>query len=125
MSGRRPSVAPWHHGREHRLRDPDHPSEEPPDVPDDPSGIGPDRAVIDRVDDDTAVLLVGPGHTEVHVPAADLPEDVGAGTWVMLDLQLQPPLVLGEDPELTGERAAELSRRLAALRPDRSEAEGS
>jgi hypothetical protein len=94
-------------------------------VPEDPSGIGPDRAVVDRLDDETAVLLVGPGHTEVHVPAADLPEDVEAGTWVMLDLQLHPPLVLGPDPDLNGERAAELARRLDALRPDRTEgAEG-
>jgi hypothetical protein len=90
-------------------------------VPDDPSGIGTDRAVIDRVDAETAVLLVGPGHTEVHVPAADLPEDVEPGTWVVLDLQLQPPLVLGPDPELTGERAAALARRLDALRPDRDD----
>jgi hypothetical protein len=90
-------------------------------VPDDPSGIGTDRAVIERVDDDTAVLLVGPGHTEVHVPAADLPDDVGEGTWVVLDLQLQPPLVLGPDPELTGERAAALARRLDALRPGRDD----
>jgi hypothetical protein len=88
-------------------------------VPEDPSGIGPDRAVVDRLDGDVAVLLVGPGHTEVHVPAADLPEDVGTGTWVVLDLQLQPPLVLGADPELTGDRASELARRLDALRPDR------
>jgi hypothetical protein len=94
-------------------------------VPEDPSGIGPDRAVVDRVIDDRAVLLVGPGHTEVHVPAADLPEDVGEGTWVVLDLQLQPPLVLGPDPVLNGERAAELSRRLEALRPDRPQDGGS
>jgi hypothetical protein len=90
-------------------------------VPDDPSGIDPDHAVVDRVDPDRAVLLVGPGHTEVHVPAEDLPEDVGPGTWVRLDLQLQPPLVLGPDPELNGARAEELARRLAALRPERDE----
>jgi hypothetical protein len=88
---------------------------------DDPSGIEPDRAVVDRIDGDRAVLLVGPGHTEVHVPAADLPAGVDAGTWVVLDLQLQPPLVLGPDPELTGERAAALQRRLDALRPERDE----
>jgi hypothetical protein len=88
-------------------------------VPDDPSGIGPDRAVVERVADDTAVLLVGPGHTEVHIPAADLPEEVDEGTWVILDMQLQPPLILGPDPVLNGERAAELQQRLDALRPDR------
>lgn len=88
-------------------------------MPEDPSGIGTDRAVVDRLDEDVAVLLVGPGHTEVHVPAADLPDEVVEGTWVVLDLQLHPPLVLGPDPALNGERAAELARRLAALRPDR------
>jgi hypothetical protein len=90
-------------------------------VPDDPSGLGPDHALVDRIDEDTAVLLVGPGHTELHVPAADLPDGVAAGTWVRLDLQLQPPLVLGVDPELTGERAAALARRVDALRPSRDD----
>jgi hypothetical protein len=64
--------------------------------------IGPDRALIDQVTDDgTAVLRVGPGGTEVHVPVEALPEEAGPGTWVIVDAQIQPPMVVGVDEELT------------------------
>ncbi len=70
----------------------------------DPSGIANDRAVVERIEDGEAVLSVGPSRTPVHVPVTDLPEGVDAGTWVVLDLQLQPPLVLGVDTAMTDER---------------------
>ena len=66
-----------------------------------PTGIGPDRAVVDRLDDDTAVLLVGPARTPLHVEAAELPADARVGTWVILDVQSTPPLVIGTDGDLT------------------------
>lgn len=66
------------------------------------SRIGPDRALLEKItDDDTAVLRVGPGGTEVHVPVEGLPGDVEPGTWVVLDLQMQPPMVIDVDEELT------------------------
>ena len=71
----------------------------------DPSGIGNDRAVVDRLDAETAVLAVGPGRTPVHLGADELPAGVEAGTWLVLDLQSQPPLVLGIDQELTRRRS--------------------
>ena len=67
----------------------------------DPSGIGNDRAVIDHLDADTAVLAVGPGRTPVHLAADELPAGVDVGTWLVLDVQSQPPLVIGIDEELT------------------------
>jgi hypothetical protein len=75
-------------------------------VPDEPSGIAPDRALLERRDADTAVLRVGASMTEVHLPDEDVPEDVEVGAWVILDLQLSPPLVLGVDHELTAQRRA-------------------
>jgi hypothetical protein len=66
-----------------------------------PPSVGPDRALVHRLDDETAVLHVGPGATRVHLPAGDLPPEATEGTWVVLDLQLEPPLVLSVDEELT------------------------
>ena len=68
---------------------------------DEPTGIRPDRAVVDRVEDGRAALLVGPGRTPIHLDVEELPRDAGAGTWVVLDLQSTPPLVLGVDADLT------------------------
>lgn len=69
-----------------------------------PSGIGLDRAVVNRIDGDTAVLFVGPGSTAVHVEADALPEGAGPGTWIVMDLQSVPPLPLFVDEELTRTR---------------------
>lgn len=85
----------------------------------DPTRIEPDRAVIDRVVGDTAVLLVGPDGDELLLPAEALPPDVADGTWVVLDLATDPPTVLDVDQALTDARATELSQRLGALRKQR------
>jgi hypothetical protein len=70
-----------------------------------PPGVAPDRALVERIDDATAVLRVGPGGTQVNLEAQDLPPEAAEGTWVVLDLQLHPPLVLGVDEDLTRERS--------------------
>jgi hypothetical protein len=71
---------------------------------DDPSGIGTDRALVERIEDgEVAVLLVGPGRVGLHLPVEDLPPEAEVGTWVVLDVQSQPPLVLGIDEDLTAE----------------------
>ncbi len=67
----------------------------------DPSGISNDRAEVRSLDDGQAVLAVGPSQTPVYLPEDDLPAGAEPGTWVILDLQLQPPMVLGIDEELT------------------------
>ncbi len=69
-----------------------------------PSGIGLDRAVVNRIEGDVAVLFVGPGSTAVHVDADALPEGAGPGTWLVMDLQSVPPLPLFVDEELTRRR---------------------
>ncbi len=67
----------------------------------DPSGIGNDRAVIERIEDGDAVMSVGPSRTPVHVPVDELPGGADVGTWVIVDLQVTPPLVLSVDQDLT------------------------
>ncbi len=69
-----------------------------------PPGVAPDRALVDAIDDTTATLRVGPGGTRVDLGADELPPEAEPGTWVILDLQLHPPLVLGVDEELTARR---------------------
>lgn len=71
---------------------------------DDPTGIGTDRALVERIEDGRAVLLVGPGGTPMHVDATDLPEGAEAGTWVILDMQFNPPFAVRIDAELTAAR---------------------
>lgn len=71
----------------------------------DPSGIANDRARIQRVEEGSAVLAVGPSRTPVHLPLEDLPDGCAEGTWLILDLQLEPPLVIGIDRAMTDERA--------------------
>ncbi|MEX1177628.1 MAG: DUF3006 domain-containing protein [Nitriliruptor sp.] len=69
-----------------------------------PSGIGLDRAVVNRIEGDTAVLFVGPGSTAVQVEADALPDGAGVGTWLVMDLQSVPPLPLFVDEALTRAR---------------------
>jgi hypothetical protein len=70
-----------------------------------PSGIGLDRAVVNRIEDDVAVIFIGPGSTAVEVEADALPEGATPGTWLVMDLQSVPPLPLFIDHALTAARA--------------------
>ena len=73
----------------------------------DPSGIANDRGLVRRIEDDQAVLAVGPSRTPMQVPAEELPEGCEPPAWVVLDMQLSPPMILGVDEEMTSrERAA-------------------
>ena len=79
-----------------------------------------DRAVVDRiVDDTTAVLLVGPGETEAHLPASSLPDDARDGTWLVVEPDHCTVRVLEIDRELTERRTAHLDARLDRLREQR------
>jgi hypothetical protein len=60
----------------------------------DPSGIKQDRGVIERFENDAAVVRVGPSQTPVHLPVTDLPHGAEVGSWLVLDLQIMPPLAL-------------------------------
>lgn len=60
----------------------------------DPSGIAQDRGVIERFENDAAVIRVGPSQTPVHLPVTDLPNGAEVGSWLVLDLQMMPPLAL-------------------------------
>jgi hypothetical protein len=83
--------------------------------------VAPDRAVVDRiVDDTTAVLLVGPTEAEFLVPSDSLPEEAAEGSWVVVDLDTDPPTVSGIDHELTEARCRDIETRMEQLRERRS-----
>lgn len=46
------------------------------------------KAVVDRIENDMAVLLIGPEETVLDVPVRYLPEQVKEGSWLRLDFRL-------------------------------------
>lgn len=79
---------------------------------------GTERAVVDRIVDGQAVLLVGERETEHHVEAASLPEGVGEGGWLILSAASWT--IVGVDETGAEEKREELSGRMAQLRRQRS-----
>jgi hypothetical protein len=77
------------------------------------------RAVVDRVVDGLAVLLVEPDGHEQHVPLAQLPAGVGEGTVVLVEHRDGGLHVVAADEEETARRQADARQRLAALRARR------
>lgn len=61
--------------------------------------IGNDRALLQRTEGDNAVLEVGPSRTPMRVALDELPPGASIGTWLILDLQMQPPIVLSIAPD--------------------------
>jgi len=50
------------------------------------------NAVIDRISDGTAVLLIGKEETQVSVPLSELPEGAGEGTWLDISFSIKRKL---------------------------------
>jgi len=48
------------------------------------------KGVIDRFEGDYAVMLVGPGEVELNMPRQLLPKGAREGSWLTLQLQLDP-----------------------------------
>ena len=46
------------------------------------------NAVIDRIENNVAVLLVGEKETVLNVPLGILPENVREGTWLRIDFTI-------------------------------------
>lgn len=90
-------------------------------MPADPTGpVPPSRAVVDRIVDDTAVLLIGAAESERLVPVALLPEGAGDGTWLVVEPDSDPLTIHRIDEDLTSSRAEDLESRLSQIRRDRT-----
>lgn len=77
------------------------------------------RAVVDRVVEGVAVLLVGPDEQEHHLPAEQLPAGAGEGAWLIVAGEAPDLRVVGHDPAGEAARRAQQEERLARLRRTR------
>lgn len=77
------------------------------------------RAVVDRVVDGVAVLLVEPDEREHHLPADGLPDGAGEGAWLLVAGSGPDLHVVGRDVEGEEARRADAEGRIARLRRTR------
>jgi hypothetical protein len=77
-----------------------------------------ERAVVDRIDEGVAVLLVGPSEREVTVPASELPDGAAEGSWLRVRGQ-DAELELLDLDDAADARRAEADERLDRLRRTR------
>lgn len=66
-------------------------------MPDEPSTTASNRARLEAIEGDEALLAAGESQMPVRLPLGDLPAEAEVGSWLIIDTQIQPPLVLGVD----------------------------
>lgn len=86
---------------------------------DDPIPDGAHAAVVDRVVEGEAVLLVGDDETEVHVPADGLPDGTGEGAWLAITVEGGAVLSMTLDSDRTDAAGDRIAQKLDRLRRDR------
>lgn len=84
-----------------------------------PAEPGTRRAVVDRIVEGQALLLVEPGGEEHHLAADRLPSDAGEGTWVLVTGGGDDLAVVGTDPEAQAARQGDMDARVEHLRRTR------
>lgn len=78
------------------------------------------RAVIDRITDGWAVLLVGDREQERRIRESDLPDGAEEGSIVQVRVSGLKVEVVGVDAGATDEKRAEMKDRLSRLKKSRS-----
>lgn len=79
---------------------------------------GIERAIVDRIVDGQAVLLVGDQEAEHHVDASGLPDGAREGSWLLV--RVPEWTIVGVDEAGAGEKRRELSARMEELRRRRA-----
>jgi hypothetical protein len=77
------------------------------------------RAVVDRVVDGVALLLVGTAEREVERPVGELPDGTGEGSWLLVRAGDGDVEIVGVDETGSAARRAEVSERLDRIRGSR------
>jgi hypothetical protein len=77
------------------------------------------RAVVDRIGDGVATLLVGEDEREVAVEPAELPEGAVEGSWLLVREGPAGLRIVGVDEPGAAARHREAENRLDRLRRDR------
>lgn len=76
-------------------------------------------AVIDRIVEEQAVLLVGADEQEVIVPRARVPAGSGEGAWLLVRRRPAGVEIVGTDPEGEARQRERMQRRTERLRLER------
>lgn len=71
-----------------------------------------ERAVIDRIDEGLAVLLVGDEERQIVVPLAKLPTGVGPGDWLRVTLEGGQVVQAVPDAGETARRKARIQTKM-------------
>ena len=74
-----------------------------------------ERAVIDRVEEGQAVLLVGNDERQLIVPLSALPQGAAPGQWLRVEIEGSRLRSATLDPEQTARRQSWLRQRLDRL----------
>lgn len=82
----------------------------------DPIPDGDHATVVDRVTEGQAVLLVGDDEVEHHVPAADLPDDAGEGSWLTVTVEAGAVTAMVLDADRTAATAERIGEKLDRIR---------
>lgn len=77
------------------------------------------RAVVDRIVEDLAVLLVDPDEQEHHLPADQLPPGAGEGAWLLVAGEGTGLRVVGHDTAGEADHRARNEERRSRLRRTR------
>lgn len=75
-----------------------------------------EKAVIDRIEEELAVLLVGEAEREVVVPFCELPSGASEGVWLRVELDSEHLVWSEVDEEETERRKARINDKMAQLR---------
>ena len=75
-----------------------------------------EKAVIDRIEDGWATLLVGEREQEVTVPVDELPPKAGEGVWLQLELDGSRVVQIQIDSEETARVHGRVKDKMERLR---------
>jgi len=74
-----------------------------------------EKAVIDRFEDNTAVLNVGEDERQVLAPRSSLPRSCREGDWLQVELDGAKLVSVESDPQETERARQRISEKMAAL----------
>ncbi len=74
-----------------------------------------ERAVIDRIEEGKAVLLVGESERQIIAPLAVLPAGVGPGAWLKVVVQGEAVVQAEADQETTRAREERIKEKMRKL----------
>jgi len=80
---------------------------------------GIEAAVVDRLEGELAVLLVGADEVEMTVPVGALRGENREGAWLLVSISVTGVEIVGADPDGEARQRERMQRRLARLRAER------